>query len=57
MRPIPRRTILKDSARGAAALALAGGRVRGSTEQRVTVGLIGAGGMGSNHLRLLSRPA
>ena len=39
---------------GAAALALAGVPARGSAEQRVTVGLIGAGGMGSNHLRLLA---
>ena len=27
---------------------------KGSAEQRVTVGLIGAGGMGTNHLRLLA---
>ena len=54
MRPIPRRTILKDSVQGAAALAFAGGPARGAAERRVTVGLIGAGGMGSNHLRLLA---
>ncbi len=54
MRPIPRRTVLKDGVRGAVALALAEGPARGSAQERVTVGLIGAGGMGSNHLRLLA---
>src|SRR5262245_40301477 len=54
MGPIPRRTILKDGARGAVALALAGGPARGSAGQPVTVGLMGAGGMGSHHLRLLA---
>ena len=39
---------------GAAALALGGEQARGSSARRVTVGLIGAGGMGSNHLRLLA---
>jgi predicted dehydrogenase len=54
MKPIARRTVLKDSARGAAALAFAGGWARGSAEARVTIGLIGVGGMGSNHLQVLS---
>src|SRR5437764_415171 len=54
MRTIPRRTILKNGVQGAAALTLAGGPARGAAEQRVTVGLIGAGGMGSHHLGLLS---
>ena len=39
---------------GAAALAFGGVPTKGSAEQRVTVGLIGAGGMGTNHLRLLA---
>jgi predicted dehydrogenase len=39
---------------GAAALAFPGVRTSGSPESRVTVGLIGAGGMGGNHLRLLA---
>jgi predicted dehydrogenase len=54
MRPIPRRTILEGGALGAAALTFAGAQCRGSAERRVTVGLIGAGGMGANHLRLLA---
>jgi predicted dehydrogenase len=54
MRTIARRTILKNSVQGAAALSLAGAPARGAVEQRVTVGLIGAGGMGSHHLGLLS---
>src|SRR4051812_22314283 len=54
MRPIPRRTILKGSALGAAALAAGGVQARGSADRRVTIGLIGAGGMGGNHLRLLA---
>jgi predicted dehydrogenase len=54
MRPIPRRTILEGGALGAAALAFGGVPAKGSAERRVTVGLIGAGGMGSNHLRLLA---
>jgi predicted dehydrogenase len=54
MRPIPRRTILEGGALGAAALSFGGVRAKGSTERRVTVGLIGTGGMGSNHLRLLA---
>jgi predicted dehydrogenase len=53
MRSITRRTILEGSALGAAALAF-GVKTKGSAEQRVTVGLIGAGGMGGNHLRLLA---
>lgn len=39
---------------GAAALAFGGAPAKGSAEQRVTVGLVGAGGMGTNHLRLLA---
>ena len=54
MRPISRRTILEGGALGAAALALGGVPAKGSAGQRVTVGLIGAGGMGGNHLRLLA---
>ena len=47
MRPIPRRTILEGQRLGAAALAFGGVQTRGSAEQRVTVGLIGAGGWGA----------
>jgi len=54
MKPIPRRTILEAGAMGAAALAFGGVRAAGADGRRVVVGLIGAGGMGSNHLRLLS---
>ena len=54
MEPIPRRTILQGGASGAAALAFGGAPARGSAERRVVVGLIGAGGMGGNHLRLLA---
>jgi predicted dehydrogenase len=53
MRPVTRRRILEGSTLGAAALAF-GVQTQGSSEQRVTVGLIGAGGMGNNHLRLLA---
>src|SRR5262245_25265871 len=56
MTPIPRRTILEGGAVGVAALALGGmpKRSSGGAEPRVTVGLVGAGGMGKNHLRLLA---
>ncbi len=54
MRPIPRRKALQTGALGAAALAFGGVRTKGSAESRVTIGLIGAGGMGSNHLRHLA---
>jgi predicted dehydrogenase len=54
MRPVARRTILGGGALGAAALALGGVRANGPADRRVTVGLIGAGGMGANHLRLLA---
>jgi predicted dehydrogenase len=54
MKPIPRRTVLESSALGVATLAFGGVQAKGSPERRVTVGLIGAGGMGSNHLRLLA---
>lgn len=55
MRPMTRRTILETSALSAAALTLGGVQARGAADRRVTVGLIGAGGMGSNHLRQLAR--
>jgi predicted dehydrogenase len=54
MTPVPRRTILEGGALGAAALAFGGVQAKGAAEQRVTVALIGAGGMGSNHLQLLA---
>src|SRR5579885_3075881 len=56
MRPISRRTILEAGALGTAALAVGGQDIpaHGSPSRRVTVGLIGAGGMGSHHLRALA---
>ncbi|WP_197491219.1 Gfo/Idh/MocA family protein [Planctomyces sp. SH-PL62] len=56
MEAIPRRTMLRRGALGAAGLQLAaaGARGDGRTGPRVVVGLIGAGGMGSAHLRLLA---
>lgn len=53
MRPIKRRSIIAGGALGAASLAHSGTRTSGA-EQRIKVGLIGAGGMGSNHLRALA---
>jgi predicted dehydrogenase len=46
--------MLKASASGVAALTVGSKPAQGSTGPRVTIGLIGAGGMGGNHLRLLS---
>jgi predicted dehydrogenase len=54
MKPISRRTVLQGGALAAAAQVLESVPVKGATDQPVVVGLIGAGGMGSNHLRLLS---
>ena len=54
MRRTPRRTFLGTAGSGTAAWALGGVQTRGSTARQVTVGLIGAGGMGTNHLRLLA---
>lgn len=48
-----RRTFLKGAGVGLAAWAVAGHQVQGAN-QRLRVGLIGSGGMGSNHLRQLS---
>jgi predicted dehydrogenase len=53
MRQIRRRTMLERSVLGTAAFAVGAGR--GSAADRVSVGLIGAGGMGTNHLRLLAK--
>lgn len=53
MRTISRRTILEGGALGVAGLAIGGVPAKGE-ESRVTVGLIGAGGMGTQHLKLLS---
>lgn len=54
MTPISRRGILERGALGAAAVAFAGVSAKGAIDPRVTIGLIGAGGMGGNHLRLLA---
>src|SRR5262245_55072036 len=53
MRPISRRSLLHGGAVGAAAFTF-GVQAKGSAQARITVGLIGAGGMGGNHLRLLA---
>jgi predicted dehydrogenase len=53
MRKIRRRTMLETSVLGTAAFAVGAGS--GSAADRVAVGLIGAGGMGTNHLRLLAK--
>ena len=54
MRSTSRRTILKGAGLGPAALALGAVQTKGSAEKRLVVGLIGAGGMGTGHLRLLA---
>jgi predicted dehydrogenase len=54
MKTTPRRTFFGTAGLGTTALALRSVQTRGSTDQRVVVGLIGAGGMGTNHLRLLA---
>src|SRR5262245_5803627 len=54
MRPVSRRTILEGGAVSAATLAFGGVQTRGAADQRVTIALIGAGGMGKNHIRHLS---
>ena len=54
MKPVSRRTVLEGTALGAASLAFGGVAAMGAGDERVTIGLIGAGGMGGNHLRLLS---
>ncbi len=50
-----RRTFLKEAGLGTAALALGAGAARAADPQRVVVGVIGPGGMGLNHTRLLAR--
>ncbi|WZO98083.1 Gfo/Idh/MocA family oxidoreductase [Isosphaeraceae bacterium EP7] len=50
MKPISRRTVLGATA----ALSLGGIQAKASPARRVTVGLIGAGGMGTGHLKLLA---
>jgi predicted dehydrogenase len=54
MKPIPRRTILESGVLGATALAFGGVQTKGAAGERVAIGLIGAGGMGGNHLRHLA---
>src|SRR6185312_15345017 len=54
MRPLTRRTMLEGTALGATALAFGAASADAAVGQRVRVALIGAGGMGSNHLRLLA---
>jgi predicted dehydrogenase len=49
-----RRTFLGTAGLGAAALALTAGTARAAPSRKVVVGLIGPGGMGTNHLRRLA---
>ena len=49
-----RRTALKSAAAGAAALAV-GSRTQAAAPDKVVAGIIGAGGMGMNHVRTLSK--
>ena len=51
----PRRAFLQQAGLSAAAMALSGATVRGAETDRIVVGLIGPGGMGSNHLNLLAK--
>src|SRR5262245_44069857 len=55
MKNTGRRTFLQSAALGAAALTLGPGSSAAAADRRVVIGLIGPGGMGSNHLRLLAR--
>ncbi len=48
-----RRTFVKSVVVSAAALALAARQSRAAEKERLVIGVIGPGGMGSNHLRLL----
>jgi predicted dehydrogenase len=54
MKSMPRRAVIRGGALGAATFAFPGIQTKGSPEGRVAIGLIGAGGMGTNHLRLLA---
>lgn len=54
MNTTQRRTFLKTAGLGAVALALNQGAVRAADSSRTAIGLIGTGGMGGNHLRLLA---
>ena len=54
MAPMTRRTILEGGALGAAALAFGGVQAKGADDRRVTIGVIGTGGMGGNHVKMLA---
>lgn len=54
MRSISRRSVLKGSALGAATLTLGHAETKGADEPRVMIGVIGTGGMGMNHVRMLA---
>ena len=49
-----RRSFLKSAGLGAAALALGRGSVGAAQDRKVVLGVIGTGGMGTNHVRALS---
>jgi predicted dehydrogenase len=53
--PTRRREFLRDAGLGFAALTLPSGPARASERRKVVVAVIGPGGMGTNHLRLLSQ--
>ncbi|HVR73457.1 MAG TPA: Gfo/Idh/MocA family oxidoreductase [Planctomycetota bacterium] len=55
MRQRRRRTFLKAAGLGAAAIAMHGRSILGAESRRVVMGIIGTGGMGSSHVRLLSK--
>ena len=50
----PRRDFLKTAGAGALAITLAARTARAAANERIHVGIIGPGGMGSNHLRYLA---
>ncbi len=54
MQPTQRRTFLQGAAFSAAALALGRSSAETQASRRVVIGVIGTGGMGSNHLRRLA---
>lgn len=54
MKTSGRRTFLGTAGASAAALTMAAGTTRAAVERRVVLGLIGTGGMGTNHLKRLA---
>ena len=54
MKTSGRRTFLGTAGAGAAALAMEAGTTRAAADRRIVLGLIGTGGMGTNHLKRLA---